>query len=331
MGEAFDPFNDSNVFWTTRENHNQHDNPFYFSPQVEGLKESIQYHILEGPVMKKESLLQSTKDYTTNKNQTPSPRKNHGAIHVVLQEQLTTIYHGSDISSDSKVEGSIYARASSGGQFNLIIHDHAARLESLEENPSCCIRESVDKNYNPNENYCILSTTLSVNSAKKERIASYTCNKSVNPVPILVKSKILANGTCCKIGIKVRSNPKNQNIFTQISILIALPPGFCGETMNSNRPGGVWDGMKRIVAYSVESLVPGELVEIQAQFKMIETLNSNYHVVAEPKFPILVRGESMNCQFSDIELMMDDESRHTTNGPMKMFLTKSVIVNLRKL
>jgi hypothetical protein len=313
MGDSFDPFNDSNLSWPTQESHYQHDIPSYFSPQVEEFQESIQHRILEGSFARRDS---------------ESHQKSHETIHVVLQEQLTTMYHGSDISSESKVEGSIYARASSGGRFRLVISDHAGHLESIEENPSCCSQEIVSRIFNPSRDEFVLSGILPNNSAKKERIASYTCNNVVNPVPILVKTKIASDGVSCKIGIKVRSNPKNENILTQVSILIALPPGFCGETMNSNRPGGVWDGMKRIVAYAVDSLVPGELIEIQTQFKMIETSrfpNNN----SEPKFPIIVRGECTNCQFSDIELRMD-ESRHNS-GLVKMFLTKSVIVTLRKL
>lgn len=259
-------------------------------------------------------------------NSTPD-RIEPTAIHVALHEQLTTRYEGNNNIAVSHVEGSIHVRAPRGSPFTLAITDANGHIEILQEDPTFCIRRRTNV---PNPTI-LLTVALPSDSAKKLRIASYLCTNVVRPIPFLVKSKVLVEGTRCRVGVKIRSNPTNRQSLTQISILMAVPPDIRGETVKLTRRGGVWDEMKRVVAWPAESLSPGDLIEIQAQFNFVD-MNRNTNQVqkqADPTFPILVRCEGTNDQFSDVQLGTDEsDDVHT---PVKMSLTRSVLILHRRV
>lgn len=251
-------------------------------------------------------------------------------VHVALHEQLTARYEGNDSISVSHVEGSIHARSSCGSPFTLAITDRNRQIETLQEDPSFCISRRhpyLHDTHVPTDASTLLTVALPPHTAKKQKIASYLCTSKVKPIPFLVKSKVMVEGSRCRVGVKIRSNPANRKSLTQIAILMAVPPDIRGETVKLTREGGVWDGMKRVVTWPAESLSPGELIEIQAQFTFADM--SKGHGKGEPIFPILVRCEGTNDQFSDVRLTTDESDE--MHAPVKMSLTRSVLILHRKV
>ena len=104
---------------------------------------------------------------------------------------------------------------------------------------------------------------------------------------------------------------------TEVGILLAVPPDVRGESVRLTRAGGVWDGMKRVVCWHVPKLPAGELMEIQAQFDVIASSSGS----VTPKFPVLVRCDAQQDQFSEIELRAN----------VKMNLTTGVRIMHRKV
>ena len=246
-------------------------------------------------------------------------------IHVVLHEQLTTVYEGNDNVPVSQVEGSIHVRSSSGSPFNLVVTDEKRQIGKFQEDSTFCNWRNVGNDTFRQKK--MLTVTLPAKAAKKQKIASYSCTSQLNPIPLLVKSKVQVEEHSCRVGVKIRSNPANKRALTQIAILMAVPPDIRGETVKLTRQGGVWDGMKRVVAWPAESLAPGELIEIQAQFDFVDAGQGDQK--PEPKFPILVRCEGANNQFSDVELSADSSDEFQI--PVNMTLTRSVLILHRKV
>lgn len=85
------------------------------------------------------------------------------------------------------------------------------------------------------------------------------------------------------MGFKIRANPNNEASLSEIVTMIAVPPDVDGSRCKMSRKGGSWDELKRTLTWCVESFAPGEALEIQAQFPLIE---ENTRVL---KFPILVQ------------------------------------------
>ena len=141
----------------------------------------------------------------------------------------------------------------------------------------------------------------------------------------LVKTKVQVAKKYCRLGIKIRSNPENLHSLTQLAVIVAVPPDVHGESVRLSRKGGVWDAMKRIVAWSIETLGPGELIEIQAQFDFVGGEASSRN----PKFPVLVRCDAQKEQFSNIEVTSDVLDQFST--PAKVLLARSVRILHRKV
>jgi hypothetical protein len=246
-------------------------------------------------------------------------------IHVALHEQLTCMYDGNDSAPSSQVEGSIHVRSSSTNPFSLLMRDRSKHMDSFHVDPKYCVTVTNDADALLGDR--LLKIVLPSSSAKKQKIASYTCGSQLRPIPLLVKNKVVVEGDRCRVGVKVRSNPANQRHLTQVAILMAVPPDIRGESVKLTRQGGVWDGMKRIVAWPIEKgLAPGELIEIQAQFNFVSP--SGGHLRAAPKFPILVRCGGSNDQFSDVQLCSD---LHESQGPVNMSLSRTVRILHRKV
>lgn len=85
----------------------------------------------------------------------------------------------------------------------------------------------------------------------------------------------------------------------------------------------MWDELKRTVSWTVPEMLPGQALEIQAQF---ETLEAPAGVV--PKFPILVRCE-FPALWSDLELKVDYHD--SLSKPVQVQVEKSARVLHRKV
>jgi hypothetical protein len=99
-----------------------------------------------------------------------------------------------------------------------------------------------------------------------------------------------------------------------MAILIIVPPDVSGESVSMSRKGGIWDGMKRTMSWTVQTLEPGETLDIQAQFQVF---NGGGSIV--PKFPILIRCDGKSL-FSGIKF--DADFSDSESIPVNMALVK---------
>lgn len=92
--------------------------------------------------------------------------------------------------------------------------------------------------------------------------------------------------------------------------MLAVPPDVNGEHCKMSRKGGSWEELKRTLTWCVDSLEPGEALEIQAQFPLLEESEKG------PKFPVLVRCE-YPLIFSNVEVSTNEDEIQvnlTTSG-----------------
>jgi hypothetical protein len=129
------------------------------------------------------------------------------------------------------------------------------------------------------------------------------------------------------VGFKIRANPSNEFPLARIMIMLAVPPNMEGKSVRMSRQGGLWDEMKRTIAWSVEKLEPGEALEIQAQF-----LSRDGGVMPasdrSPKFPVLVRCDYPKL-FSSVEILSDYVDSLFT--PVRIRLSSTSLVLHRKV
>lgn len=104
-----------------------------------------------------------------------------------------------------------------------------------------------------------------------------------------------------RVGFKIRTNPNNGHSVTNLVILLAIPPDVDGENCKLSRKGGSWEELKRTLNWRVDSLGPGDALEIQAQFPLLEETEKG------PRFPLLVRCE-YPIHFSHLELCTGDDA-----------------------
>lgn len=111
---------------------------------------------------------------------------------------------------------------------------------------------------------------------------------------------------------------------TRITIVLAVPPHVHGETVKMSRKGGVWDDMKRTLSWAIDALDPGEALEIQAQFEIVDDRD----LVRVPNFPALVRCE-YPALFSSLQL--DENCNESLETPLRLKLNKSTRILHRKV
>lgn len=127
------------------------------------------------------------------------------------------------------------------------------------------------------------------------------------------------------MGIRIRANPQNGYILADVAILVIVPLDMDGSSLTMSRKDGVWDAMKRSLTWTIQELAPGEIVDIQAQFKAIEGVSSSE---ATSKFPVLARSSGITT-FSRIDMNSD----YTEDGsvPVDIDVRRSSTVLYRKI
>jgi len=127
----------------------------------------------------------------------------------------------------------------------------------------------------------------------------------------------------------MRANPTNNVPLTNGTILIAVPPNVRGESVKTSLVGSVWDSMKRVVAWPLNNIEPGQLLEVQAQFEFESPSKPDAPPPATPKFPVLVRCDAKDEQFSDLQLSTDANDNQFR--PIKLKVSRSVRILHRKV
>lgn len=129
------------------------------------------------------------------------------------------------------------------------------------------------------------------------------------------------------MGFKIRANPANLTPLKRVVIMLAIPPHVNGRSGKLSRKGGLWDELKRTISWTIAEMPPGQALEIQAQFEILEGDANNSHA-RSPKFPILVRSEYENL-FSSVELKVDYHD--SLSKPIQVELENSARVLHRKV
>ena len=123
-----------------------------------------------------------------------------------------------------------------------------------------------------------------------------------------VQSRVRTQGKFCRIALQISSNPQNPADLVRLTIVMSVPDGVRGETLQCNPPGGVWNETKRVVLWCVSELGSGEKFQLQSIFEIDESLlKSGKDIVAdELEFPVLAK-----CQCTDA--LLSEVSFHVTN------------------
>lgn len=129
------------------------------------------------------------------------------------------------------------------------------------------------------------------------------------------------------MGLKIRANPTNRSALTDVAIIVAVPPNVSGESARMSRQGGAWDGMKRLVAWSVDEIDPGQMLELQVQFRFMA--GSEEETGPTPMFPILVRCTAIDELFSGVTFSASDAN--DMSAPLRMHVSRSSRILHRKV
>lgn len=107
-----------------------------------------------------------------------------------------------------------------------------------------------------------------------------------------------------------------------------MPLGLDGESVTMSRRGGVWNDMKRSLVWNITKLDPGEIIDIQAQFKSNMEEGPGEDNLGYFKFPVLARCYG-DTNFSKIDLNTD----YNEDGscPVGMELEHSATILYRKI
>ena len=144
----------------------------------------------------------------------------------------------------------------------------------------------------------------------------------------LLKTKSHQRSDRCRLGVRIRANPQNNYTLKDFVVLIIVPLGLNGENVTMSLRGGVWNDMKRSLVWNIPKLDPGEVIDIQAQFKTRTEEGPRESCLESHKFVVLARCIG-DTNFTKIDLNTD----YTEDGscPVGMNLERSATVLYRKI
>ena len=118
----------------------------------------------------------------------------------------------------------------------------------------------------------------------------------------LSRTKVRMAGKYCRVSLSIRANPLNKKDFTDVVIIVAVPPDVDGNSIRMSRKGA-WDSMKRLVTWHEPVLERSKKLDISLQFGLHSSLNPQISYSKQPaisKFPVLIRCDAHNDHISDI-------------------------------
>jgi len=258
-------------------------------------------------------------------------------IHVALHEELSCVYDMSAKSASMSIDGAINVEFNpelEGRSFFLSLQDpnnHIGDLTSFFDYATelKASSEGADDNAfvqkEQSRGHRVFRIDLPVNiDAKLVNIIKYTGSEFLRPIPLLVNSKAQVASKYCRVRIKIRSNPSNEERIKNLVVLVAVPPNIDGESMKMSISGGIWDPMKRLISFTECELISGETMEVQLQF---EILSSD----GVPKFPILVRCDGEKDQLSDIVIRLGQQTKEGVLESKCLVVSKSYRLFHRKV
>jgi hypothetical protein len=350
-----DPWNDT--FWSASSSKQSHDSPNLPHETPDASFDTLQFQPSIGPFPRNSaakdlfdvgfaspsdatwggtsSAFASTTINTTgdSKTTTTARRRNHAKVNVAVQERLSILFDETAKGPICRVVGSIFVQPPALSpcpalySFCLTIRDKKGNIEQWDESlKSKCenITASVPHDaVDPGDQVFMVS--LRAGEPLEAPIVRYACISRLRPMPMLLKTKVHKKGINCRVGLRLRSNPQNQYILTDIAVLMIVPLDMDGSSLSMSRKDGVWDEMKRTLTWTIQELPPGELIDIQAQFKVLAGVSSGD---ASSKFPILARCNG-KTSFSRIDVNSDC----TVEGaiPVDIEVSRSTNVLYRKV
>lgn len=225
-------------------------------------------------------------------------------VPLIIQEQMSAIYSDQeDIIPLIDIKGSISIRPSrhlQGKTMYLAVTDAENQLHEIKSVYNVAkevtdhIKESVVefvKQYQDQGDSKIYKVEVPIKSdeSKPIELVTFTGSEYLRPIPLLVTVKVKVKGSRVRVGVKIRSNPTNEQNITNISVLMAVPPDVSGESMRMSQKEGVWEPIKRVVGYQADGICPGETIDLKMEFDYSPTPQKDDSKVVLPKFPVLVR------------------------------------------
>ena len=121
--------------------------------------------------------------------------------------------------------------------------------------------------------------------------------------PQRVQSRVRTQGKSCRVALQISSNPQNPSQLAHLTIIMSVPEGVRGDTVQCNPPGGVWNEAKRVVLWCVSELSGGEKFQLQSIFELQHSSTET-----ELEFPVLARCQCSGAQLSDVVVEASDVS-----------------------
>mmetsp|Transcript_17612 Transcript_17612/g.38413 ORF Transcript_17612/g.38413 Transcript_17612/m.38413 type:complete len:1006 (+) Transcript_17612:1463-4480(+) len=243
-------------------------------------------------------------------------------VELALNEDLTCEYKRTKLSSLT-VEGTVQVRVKSRFEeeplpehqqlsmipFFLVFQDHSGHIKALQEN------KKFVENVTHEQGNAIANRefTYTIKVPREEEyfpVVRYKCGNSLRPVPIRVQSRVRIQGKHARIALQISSNPQNPSDLVHLTIIMSVPEGVRGESLQCNPPGGVWNESKRVVLWCVSELGGGEKFQLQSIFDIEEELlnssESEEDLAEKLEFPVLSRCQCSGAQLSDVALEVSD-------------------------
>lgn len=124
-----------------------------------------------------------------------------------------------------------------------------------------------------------------------------------------VQSRIRTQGNSVRVALQISSNPQNPSDLAHLTIIMGVPPGARGETLQCNPPGGVWNEEKHVVLWCVSELGGGEKFQLQSIFELDDDMMNSEGgegLAENLEFPVLARCQCSGAQLSDVVLEVAD-------------------------
>ncbi|KAL9181887.1 hypothetical protein ACHAXT_012230 [Thalassiosira profunda] len=238
----------------------------------------------------------------------------HLEVGLALNEDLTCEYKKSKLSSLT-VEGTVQVRVKSRHDeeatpeeqapipFFLVFQDQSGHIRALQENKKYVTNVSQEVDVASRE------FTYTIKVPREEEyfpVVRYKCGDSLRPVPIRVQSRVRTQGKSCRVALQISSNPQNPSQLAHLTIIMSVPEGVRGDTVQCNPPGGVWNEAKRVVLWCVSELSGGEKFQLQSIFELQQGADSSTE--KELEFPVLARCQCSGAQLSDVVVEASDVS-----------------------
>jgi hypothetical protein len=136
------------------------------------------------------------------------------------------------------------------------------------------------------------------------KIASYHRTITKKYMPVEVDSNVVRKGDICNIVVKIQAKKNTHSKGTMGNILVAMavPPTVIGKSLKLLSGDGVYDGLKRIVKWSVSKLENGGVIRFEAEVKVAKKVIGEREV---PSFPIVLRCSSKEDTVSSIEVNIE--------------------------